>query len=115
MTTTPERETLPPFAFYGESDDCIEISGPIREEFYADRDGRWSGTLTHVRDRLRVTLWFDGCWHTAVGQIDEDHPLPPWAIGIGQHITDKGDRYSARLVIAAPAGTVLTEDPPRSI
>ncbi|MDJ0403970.1 hypothetical protein QNA23_10795 [Rhodococcus erythropolis] len=109
-----ETDPTRPYVFYGESDDCIEVGGPVREEFYADRDGRWSGTLTNGKHQLRVTLWFDGCWHAAVGQTDEEHPLPTWGIGIGQHTTDKGDQYSARLIVSAPAGTVLAEDPPRS-
>ena len=48
---------------------------------------------------MRVRALYDGCWSFAVGQIDEDFPLPDWPIRIRQ-----SDRvvYSVLLEVDLP-------------
>jgi hypothetical protein len=99
---------------YGASDDLVEVDGcEGADEFGAygskANEVNWHGDLvapgTGAAEQMRVTAIYDGCWHFAIGQVDEDVPLPPWGTGIGQHPEVS---YSALLSIDAPAGTRLT-------
>lgn len=94
---------------YGAGDDLVVVDGcdggdelPVAD--VAGRAVCWTGTFTCGNDQMLVSAIFDGCWHFAVGQVDESLPLPDWGNGTGQrHDTP----YSAELRIDAPDGTRL--------
>lgn len=99
---------------YGASDDLVEVEGcEGADEFYVARvkDGEvcWRARLiapSTEDDRwqqLCVRAIFDGCWHFAVGQVDESLPFPPWPVKVSQH----QNGYSVLLTIDAPEGTRL--------
>lgn len=80
-------------AFYGHSDDCIEIdiNGKHRDEVggYIKGDGNYSRAL-EVRtiggaQGVRVHVIYDGCWSFAVGQLEDGRSLPHgWSFAIAQ-------------------------------
>lgn len=98
------------YAFNGASDDLIEFSvdGATSEQTsYAD-----GPVMAHAHlvapdgTALTVTLLLvNETWHGAVGQTDEETPLPPWPITVRQapHCD-----YATEIVIDAPDGTDLT-------
>jgi len=83
MTTT--------ITIYGASDDLVEVEGC-----------EGSGRVQHrpLAGRPRAA---------GVGQVIEDHPLPPWPISITQApaMSPGNPGYSALLTIEAPDGTRL--------
>lgn len=88
------------FTIYGASDDLIEIGGvPGADEFYAQqlRGCPVMGSFV-LGGKMRVRAIYDGCWSFAVGQVDEDIPLPEWPIRVSQH--ERG--YSTLLEIDVP-------------
>ena len=88
-------------SFYGASDDLIEIAGvPGADEFNICKDGPYIATF-NLGGKVRIHAFYDGCWSFAVGQVDEDIPLPDWPIRITQH--EKG--YSTQLEIDVPDDT----------
>jgi hypothetical protein len=91
---------------YGASDDLIEVEGcKNADEFNSYERGpvMWRGDLRAPDgDVVRAYALFDGCWSIALGQVDEDRPLPDWDIQIVQE-----GRYSTAAQIDAPDGTVL--------
>lgn len=94
---------------YGASDDLIEVEGcDGANEFNSHERGpvMWRGDLIAPGglEAVRVHAVFDGCWSVAVGQVDEDVPLPEWPVAVRQHPSLP---YSAAVVIDAPAGTRL--------
>lgn len=87
--------------FSGASDDLIEIEGVKGGDEYSGMTGRdeiVAGTF-NVGGKLRVRALYDGCWSFAVGQVDEDIPLPDWPISVTQHPETP---YSVALVIECP-------------
>ncbi len=110
--------------FHGASDDLVEVEGcEGADEFNVyPKDSNsvaWHGDLAAPGEgeSLRVHLVYDGCWHVGVGQVDEEIPLPPWPLTIrqGRGLTPEAragkempeSRYSAVLLVDAPAGTRL--------
>ena len=92
---------------YGGSDDCIDVAGcEGADEFLSyETHSMWRGDLIAPDgSQMRVHALYDGCWHLAVGQVDEGIQLPAWPTAITQH--ESG--YSALLAIDAPEGTRLT-------
>lgn len=101
---------MPEVVIYGASDDLIEVEGcKGADEFTAPEDGHlWRGDLVAPDGAsLRVHTWYDGVWHVAAGQVDEDMPLPGWPVRFanGDH---RVPSYSTGLLIDAPDGTRLT-------
>ncbi|WP_141576074.1 hypothetical protein [Actinomadura sp. WMMA1423] len=104
---------------YGASDDLIEVAGcEGADEFNvygSDAMGpvMWHGDLIAPSGAaMRVHVLYDGCWHVAIGQVDESIPLPDWPTQIRQHTGGMfpGDRpisYSVVLTVEAPEGTRL--------
>lgn len=102
---------------YGHSDDLVEVDGAVGaspEEFdvYSATKLKWRADFIApsddlAADRLRVYALYDGCWHFSVGQVDEDHQLPPWPVAIQQKVAMSPDNpgYSVLLAIDAPEGT----------
>ena len=92
---------------YGGSDDLVEVEGcKGADEFGAPLSGGrlWRGDLIAPDGgSLRVHMIYDGCWHVAVGQVDDGVPLPAWPL---RFETEQG--YSTVLVVDAPEGTRLT-------
>lgn len=102
---------------YGASDDLVEVEGcEGADEFYAAsvKDGEvcWHGRLIaldgDVREQLCVRAIFDGCWHFAVGQVDESLPLPAWPLTFRQGTKEEAE-YSVVLAVDAPEGTRLID------
>lgn len=91
---------------YGASDDLIEVEGcEGADEFNSYEHGpvMWRGDLIAPDgDALRVHALYGGCWSVAVGQVDEDRPLPDWDIDVFQE-----GRYSTGVKVDAPQGTRL--------
>jgi hypothetical protein len=85
-------------AFYGSSDDLIEVEGVKG----GDEFGAYSGAgilhgMFNVGGKMRVYAIYDGCWMFAVGQVAEDIALPDWPVRIKQQ-----HEYSTRLEIDVP-------------
>lgn len=94
---------------YGASDDLIEVEGCLgADEFNSYEHGpvMWRGDLIAPGgvEAMRVHAVFDGCWSVAVGQVDEDVPLPSWPVTVRQH---RSIPYSTVVEVAAPDGTRL--------
>lgn len=72
-------------SMFGASDDLIEASGVFgAREFYATgTDGTYMGSF-NLGGKMRIHALYDGCWSFAVGQVDEEIPLPDWPIRIGR-------------------------------
>lgn len=84
----PEPITSP-HVVYGYSDDCIEVEGAIREEFYASDDG--SDLLTFSTGVvLRISYTTDGVWR--VEQLAGD----PGQVSIDRAPLNDEDNYSDR-------------------
>ncbi|MBQ7808140.1 hypothetical protein [Rhodococcus sp. (in: high G+C Gram-positive bacteria)] len=98
------------FLFWGESDDCIEVDGAVREEF-SQYNSMWTATITAPdgKQKMLISGWYadNGCWNFAIGQVDEETPLPKWPTSISQR-HDRGEHYSTLLEVTAPAGSTLT-------
>jgi hypothetical protein len=85
--------------FYGASDDLIEVEGVKgADEFTALADGPFAAVF-NLGGKMRVYAIYDGCWMFAVGQVDEDIPLPNWPVRIKQHPETK---YTVLLEIDVP-------------
>lgn len=95
--------------FYGASDDLVEVEGcPGADEFnvYGPAIMCWRGDLVAPDgSTMRISALYESCWSFAVGQADEDHPLPEWPVRIAQ---SPEVRYSVLLEVDAPDGTTLT-------
>lgn len=92
----------------GGSDDLVEVEGcEGADEFnvYGPGELVWRADLTTAAEALRVYAIYDGNWSFAVGQADEDLPLPSWPVRITQH---PDIAYSVLLEIDAPDGARLT-------
>jgi hypothetical protein len=95
--------------FYGASDDLVEVEGCVgADEFnvYSSDKVHWRADLIAPDggERMRVHAIYDGCWHFALGQVDEAVPFPAWGNGIGQRADVA---YSVELRVDAPEGTRL--------
>jgi hypothetical protein len=65
----------------------------------------WSAELhASPGGALRVHGLYDGCWAFAIGQTDEDNPLPRWPVTFTQTPDLPG---SVTVTIAAPDGARL--------
>jgi hypothetical protein len=93
--------------FYGASDDLIEVEGVKgADEFSAwlkNDEGVVAGSFV-LGGKIRVRAIYDGCWTFAVGQVNEDVPLPAWPVRMDQ---SPEVPYSARLTIEVPDDVVL--------
>ena len=106
MTTPPTRAERPvaEIQIYGASDDLIEVAGCEGAGEFNTRL-TWHGDLIAPGgEAMRIHVFYDGCWHVAVGQADEGIPLPPWPVSFVQH-PDIG--YSVLASVSAPDGTRL--------
>ncbi len=99
------------FLFWGESDDCIEVDGAVRDEFIGRYNSMWTATITAPdgKQKMLISGWYadNGCWNFAIGQADEATPLPKWPTSVSQR-HDRGEHYSTLLEVTAPAGSTLT-------
>jgi hypothetical protein len=94
--------------FYGASDDLVEVTGYIYDEFGVGRSGVWEGALVAPGgEGLRVSVVYTsvGTWSAGVAPLDEDVPFPLWPIGLESAETG----YSTAISITVPEGTTLTE------
>lgn len=85
---------------HGASDDLVWIAGCKGEnEFNVNphRNG-YAGTF-NLGGKMRIHAIYDGCWSFAVGQVDEDIPLPDWPIRVKQGIEN---RYTTAIEIDVP-------------
>lgn len=101
---TMEQETMP-VAFYGASDDLIEVEG------YVSGCDEYSAELAvFVVAGLRVTVSYGakGTWGIKVDQIDEAVPVTATDLTLGAYSS-----YSMRLDMKVPTGTVITREAPR--
>jgi hypothetical protein len=97
---------------YGASDDLVEMEGEGEVRFSDEERGRkdaeynvydTSRYLVSGSNGDRVYAYAiygdEGCWYFAVGQVDEDTPIPAgWAISTTQR---EDTHYSAQLTIRA--------------
>ena len=102
---------MPEVKIYGASDDLVEVeemSGTLKnnEGEYDYRMGKvWRADLVAPSgEQMRVHCFYDGCWHTSLGQVDEDVPLPVgWLTGY-----EVERKYSTALHLTVPEGTRIT-------
>ena len=111
MSLKDLAETPVMISFEGASDDLVHVSGCPGEDEYnctkslpgpIDLGGIF--LVSGPTGSLKVTAIYDGCWSFAVGQVDEDVPLPTWPMLIRQ---SEERTYSAELIITAPKGTFV--------
>lgn len=89
---------------YGASDDLVEIEGCEGADEFNHYKGVWRADLVAPDDAsIRLHIFYDGCWHVAVGQVDEEHDFPNWPISFRQEAAG----YSTVATIEAPDGTRL--------
>jgi hypothetical protein len=93
---------------YGASDDLIEVEGcEGADEFNTYERGpvMWRGDLrAPTGDAMRAYAPYDGCWSIALGQANDDGPIPSWPITIAPA---PDTSYSTMAEVDAPDGTVL--------
>lgn len=93
---------------YGASDDLVEVTGHIDDEFGVGSNGVWEGELIAPSgEGLRVSIVYTsaGTWSAGIAPLDEDVPLPLWPVGL--EVAETG--YSTAIGITVPEGTTLTE------
>jgi hypothetical protein len=96
--------------FYGSSDDLVEVAGVSgADEFNVNSDLTPAITF-NLGGQMRVHAFYDGCWSFAVGQVDEDLPLPLWPLRIEQ---SPENNYSTQLTIECPDDVQLFIEEPR--
>ncbi|MBO2461713.1 hypothetical protein [Actinomadura violacea] len=100
--------------FYGSSDDLVEVDGCPGVDEFGSYGEVWHGDLIAPGGPLapggamRVHVFFDGCWHVSVGQVDETIPLPDWPIRFEQQKGYDGTPSpSVLLTVDAPDGVRL--------
>lgn len=94
--------------FYGASDDLIEIEGVKGgNEFGIFKVGPYIAAF-NLGGKMRIHSIYDGCWSFAVGQVDEEIPLPDWPIRIKW---PGGRGYSTRLEIDVPDDVKVFQEP----
>ncbi len=79
---------------YGASDDLVEMDGIAgADEFNCYKDESLLATFVLKADneRLRIHAIYDGSWCFALGQVEEDDPMPPWPVrrtwsGYSEHV-----------------------------
>jgi hypothetical protein len=94
---------------YGASDDLVEADGiPGADEFdcYQPRPGEDIHASFVLGGRMRIRAIYDGCWSFAIGQVEEETPLPDWPIRISQH--ERG--YSTLVEIDVPDDVSLIRE-----
>lgn len=67
----------------GSSDDLVNISGVKGGDEFGcyTSDGRYHGSF-NLGGQMRIHAIYDGTWSFAIGQVDEEIPLPDWPIRI---------------------------------
>jgi hypothetical protein len=94
-------------AFYGASDDLIEVEGklPGCDEYDSDDE-----IFEICGLRVRVTYENNGCWAIGVKQISEDIPVTARNIRLGlkQPMSELNQPYSMLLEFDAPKGSYVT-------
>lgn len=98
------KEDLRMVKFTGHSDDIINVEGRVFDEFYVKDLGEISYGVIDIGGKMRVHAIYDGCWSFAVGQVEEDKPLPDWPV---RHMGSSG--YTAVLEIDIPKGVMLIQ------
>lgn len=90
----------------GASDDLVEVEGcKGADEYPYPSHGPWRGDLISPDGgQLRIHVLFDGCWHVAVGPVDDGIPIPPWPI----EFKNTPKLYAVEAHITAPDDTRLT-------
>lgn len=95
--------------FYGYSDDTFGEYGFTNE----DVDNCGSGNPIHIKlvsseGAMVITGQYsrfdNGCWDIAVGQVDEDIPIPAWSMEFGT----AEDGYSTLLRLTVPDDTRMS-------
>lgn len=98
--------------FDGYSDDLVEVTVFVdgvksRTVEYDAISGSWEARLEAPDgSALLVHAAFtrNGTWSLGVAPVDDDTPIPPWPINVGQ---SPECVYSARLAVTVPYGTRL--------
>jgi hypothetical protein len=111
---------------YGVSDHLVEVEGCKGADQFSVHKGQvsqiaWRGDLVGpTGEQMRVHLFYDGCWHPGVGQVNGDVPLPAWPLTLTQGAGASAypgrpalarlyPAHSVVLLIDAPAATRLTK------
>ena len=83
--------------FRGSSDDIIDVTGCHgADEFHANHADGPVMAKFNLGGQIRIFALYDGCWSFAVGQVDEETPLPEWPVAVRQSTTTS---YSTELTI----------------
>lgn len=87
-------------AFWGASDDLIEVEGVKGgDEFGAVyKEGSAAVGSFILGGKMRITAHYAGCWGFAIWPVDEDVLLPDWPV----RVCLAGNGYSTRLEIDVP-------------
>ena len=100
---------MPIVAFYGASDDLIEIEGVKGADEFAvttAANDKIAGEfiLTGGDGQIRIIAIYDGVWSFAIAPVDEDVPIPYWPVA--HHLHDNGYSVELTIDVAAPATVV---------
>lgn len=94
---------------YGSSDDLLEVTGDIREEFsHIDQDGRYVACSNGVVVKVTAGTDDDAAW--IIRPIHDPHRLVTIEHARGEdadHDADGCPGYSDKAVIAEPPGGIL--------
>lgn len=93
-------------AFYGASDDLVEVEGEIPG---CDEYPATEASFTVAGLMVKVSLGEDGCWGIKVIQINEDVPVLAQDLALSVPDRRDGDQgYSMRLDMLVPDGSYIT-------
>jgi len=93
---------------FGSSDDLIEVDGVEGADEFNDTSGHWRGII-EAPDGATAIVYVDlrrnGTWTVALGQYEEDYPLPNWPVSIT--VDEDLCAYSTKATIEVPEGTTI--------
>ena len=99
---------MPVMHMYGTSDDLVEVIGITgADEFNVNEQDRYAGSF-NLGGKLRIHAIYDGCWSFAVGQVDENIPIPDWRVRVRQ---SPQVSYSTCLEIEVPDDVKIFREP----
>lgn len=85
----------------GYSDDIISYCvGDEYDEHSCYGDGKIHSTMI-IGGKVKVYAIYDGCWSFAIGQVDEEIPLPDWDFELQQ---SDDCEYSTQIKMLVPVG-----------
>lgn len=104
---------MPTLTVSGASDDLIEVAGIEGENEFCDASGHWQGLIEAPNGDTAVVyvdLRPGATWTVALGQYDEDAPLPDWPQSF--RVNPENCRYSVEATFEVPYGTIIREYKP---